>query len=72
MTKALNIGVIYGLKKTKVEEVRDAMESEVRTQLLQQAAGHTDHLQDILRAQEQELKHEFQQDLSEKLTEQKL
>uniref|UniRef100_A0A8D0V293 MICOS complex subunit MIC60 n=1 Tax=Sus scrofa TaxID=9823 RepID=A0A8D0V293_PIG len=56
----------------KVEEVRDAMENEMRTQLRRQAAAHTDHLRDVLRVQEQELKYEFEQDLSEKLTEQEL
>ncbi|XP_054433645.1 MICOS complex subunit MIC60 isoform X4 [Pteronotus mesoamericanus] len=56
----------------KVEEVRDAMENEMRTQLRRQAAAHTDHLRDVLRVQEQELKHEFEQDLSEKLAEQEL
>ncbi|KAF6321218.1 inner membrane mitochondrial protein [Rhinolophus ferrumequinum] len=45
----------------KVEEVRDAMENEMRTQLRRQAAAHTDHLRDVLRVQEQELKHEFEQ-----------
>uniref|UniRef100_A0A673UKC8 MICOS complex subunit MIC60 n=1 Tax=Suricata suricatta TaxID=37032 RepID=A0A673UKC8_SURSU len=56
----------------KVEEVRDAMENEMRTQLRRQAAAHTDHLRDVLRVQEQELKYEFEQDLSEKLAEQEL
>ncbi|XP_019487042.1 PREDICTED: MICOS complex subunit MIC60 [Hipposideros armiger] len=56
----------------QVEEVRDAMENEMRTQLRRQAAAHTDHLRDVLRVQEQELKHEFEQDLSEKLAEQEL
>ncbi|KAG3267944.1 MICOS complex subunit MIC60 isoform X3 [Ictidomys tridecemlineatus] len=56
----------------KVEEVRDAMENEMRTQLRRQAAAHTDHLRDVLRVQEQELKFEFEQDLSEKLSEQEL
>ncbi|XP_065785208.1 MICOS complex subunit MIC60 isoform X6 [Muntiacus reevesi] len=56
----------------KVEEVRDAMENEMRTQLRRQAAAHTDHLRDVLRVQEQELKFEFEQDLSEKLAEQEL
>ncbi|XP_027624059.1 MICOS complex subunit MIC60 isoform X7 [Tupaia chinensis] len=56
----------------KVEEVRDAMENEMRTQLRRQAAAHTDHLRDVLRVQEQELKYEFEQDLSEKLSEQEL
>ncbi|KAM6202137.1 MICOS complex subunit MIC60 [Rhynchocyon petersi] len=56
----------------KVEEVRDAMESEMRTQLRRQAAAHTDHLRDVLRVQEQELKYEFEKDMSEKLNEQEL
>ncbi|XP_010623970.2 MICOS complex subunit MIC60 isoform X13 [Fukomys damarensis] len=56
----------------KVEEVRDAMENEMRTQLRRQAAAHTDHLRDVLRVQEQELKYEFEQNLSEKLSEQEL
>ncbi|XP_008065774.1 MICOS complex subunit MIC60 isoform X2 [Carlito syrichta] len=56
----------------KVEEVREAMENEMRTQLRRQAAAHTDHLRDVLRVQEQELKYEFEQDLSEKLSEQEL
>ncbi|XP_031238009.1 MICOS complex subunit MIC60 isoform X9 [Mastomys coucha] len=56
----------------KVEEVRDAMENEMRTQLRRQAAAHTDHLRDVLKVQEQELKYEFEQDLSQKLSEQEL
>ncbi|KAM9585006.1 MICOS complex subunit MIC60 isoform 3-T3 [Trichechus inunguis] len=56
----------------KVEEVRDAMEIEMRTQLRRQAAAHTDHLRDVLRVQEQELKYEFEKDMSEKLAEQEL
>ena len=46
---------------SQVEEVRDAMENEMRTQLRRQAAAHTDHLRDVLRVQEQELKFEFEQ-----------
>ncbi|OCT96636.1 MICOS complex subunit MIC60 isoform X2 [Xenopus laevis] len=56
----------------KTEEVRDVMEVEMRTQLRRQAAAHTDHLRDVLNVQEQELKAEFQQSLSEKLSEQEL
>nr|XP_058135028.1 MICOS complex subunit MIC60 [Dasypus novemcinctus] len=56
----------------KVEEVRDAMEIEMRTQLRRQAAAHTDHLRDVLRVQEQDLKYEFEQGLSEKLADQEL
>lgn len=37
------------------------MESEMRTQLRRQAAAHTDHLRDVLKIQEQELKVEFEQ-----------
>lgn len=46
---------------SQVEEVRDAMENEMRTQLRRQAAAHTDHLRDVLKVQEQELKYEFEQ-----------
>nr|XP_005292491.1 MICOS complex subunit MIC60 isoform X3 [Chrysemys picta bellii] len=56
----------------KIEEVREVMESEMRTQLRRQAAAHTDHLRDVLKIQEQELKLEFQQSLSEKLSEQEM
>ncbi|XP_068957169.1 MICOS complex subunit MIC60 isoform X2 [Petaurus breviceps papuanus] len=56
----------------RVEEVRDMMESEMRTQLRRQAAAHTDHLRDVLRIQEQELKYEYEQGMSEKLAEQEL
>uniref|UniRef100_A0A0D9RUQ5 MICOS complex subunit MIC60 n=1 Tax=Chlorocebus sabaeus TaxID=60711 RepID=A0A0D9RUQ5_CHLSB len=53
----------------KIEEVRDAMENEMRTQLRRQAAAHTDHLRDVLRVQEQELKSEFEQNLPENCNE---
>lgn len=33
----------------------------MRTQLRRQAAAHTDHLRDVLKIQEQELKVEFEQ-----------
>ncbi|XP_044519001.1 MICOS complex subunit MIC60 isoform X6 [Gracilinanus agilis] len=56
----------------KVEEIRDTMEIEMRTQLRRQAAAHTDHLRDMLRIQEQELKYEYEQGLTEKLAEQEL
>ncbi|NWR71516.1 MIC60 protein, partial [Centropus unirufus] len=59
-------------QEKKVEEVREVMESEMRTQLRRQAAAHTDHLRDVLKIQEQELKVEFEQNLSEKLSEQEL
>ncbi|XP_068870785.1 MICOS complex subunit MIC60 isoform X3 [Aphelocoma coerulescens] len=56
----------------KVEEVREVMENEMRTQLRRQAAAHTDHLRDVLKIQEQDLKVEFEQNLSEKLSEQEM
>ncbi|XP_035744524.1 MICOS complex subunit MIC60 isoform X2 [Egretta garzetta] len=59
-------------QEKKVEEVREVMESEMRTQLRRQAAAHTDHLRDVLKIQEQELKVEFEQNLSEKLREQEM
>ncbi|XP_030126368.4 MICOS complex subunit MIC60 isoform X4 [Taeniopygia guttata] len=59
-------------QERKVEEVREVMESEMRTQLRRQAAAHTDHLRDVLKIQEQDLKMEFEQNLSEKLSEQEI
>ncbi|XP_042663602.1 MICOS complex subunit MIC60 isoform X4 [Tyto alba] len=59
-------------QEKKVEEVREVMETEMRTQLRRQAAAHTDHLRDVLKIQEQELKVEFEQNLSEKLSEQEM
>ncbi|NXU41286.1 MIC60 protein, partial [Drymodes brunneopygia] len=59
-------------QEKKVEEVREVMESEMRTQLRRQAAAHTDHLRDVLKIQEQDLKQEFEQNLSEKLSEQEM
>lgn len=43
----------------QVEEIKEAMECEMRTQLRRQAAAHSDHLRDVLKIQEQELKLEF-------------
>uniref|UniRef100_A0A1W7RGK3 MICOS complex subunit MIC60 n=1 Tax=Agkistrodon contortrix contortrix TaxID=8713 RepID=A0A1W7RGK3_AGKCO len=59
-------------QEKKVEEAQAVMESEMRTQLRRQAAAHADHLRDVLRIQEQELNQQFDQNLSEKLTEQEL
>ncbi|NXD20698.1 MIC60 protein, partial [Spelaeornis formosus] len=59
-------------QEKKVEEVREVMESEMRTQLRRQAAAHTDHLRDVLKIQEQDLKVEFEQNLTEKLSEQEM
>lgn len=41
--------------------MREVMENEMRTQLRRQAAAHTDHLRDVLKIQEQDLKVEFEQ-----------
>ncbi|XP_007440790.1 MICOS complex subunit MIC60 isoform X4 [Python bivittatus] len=59
-------------QEKKVEEAQAVMEGEMRTQLRRQAAAHADHLRDVLRIQEQELKQQFDQNLSEKLSEQEL
>ncbi|XP_054648685.1 MICOS complex subunit MIC60 isoform X2 [Dunckerocampus dactyliophorus] len=57
-------------KERKLAELREVMEAEMRTQLRRQAAAHTDHVQDVLKVQEQELKAEAEQVLSSKLLEQ--
>ncbi|XP_062987950.1 MICOS complex subunit MIC60 isoform X2 [Elgaria multicarinata webbii] len=59
-------------QEKKVEEAQAVMESEMRTQLRRQAAAHSDHLRDVLRIQEQELKLQFDQNLSEKLSDQEM
>ncbi|XP_032091299.1 MICOS complex subunit MIC60 isoform X3 [Thamnophis elegans] len=59
-------------QEKKIEEAQAVMESEMRTQLRRQAAAHADHLRDVIRIQELELKQQFDQNLSEKLTEQEL
>ncbi|XP_058039385.1 MICOS complex subunit MIC60 isoform X2 [Ahaetulla prasina] len=59
-------------QEKKVEEAQAIMESEMRTQLRRQAAAHADHLKDVIRIQEQELKQQFDQNLCEQLTEQEL
>lgn len=41
--------------------MREVMEAEMRTQLRRQAAAHTDHLRDVLKVQEQELREEAQE-----------
>ncbi|XP_073777308.1 MICOS complex subunit MIC60 isoform X2 [Danio rerio] len=46
------------------------MEAEMRTQLRRQAAAHTDHLRDVLKVQEQELREEAQEILNSKMMEQ--
>uniref|UniRef100_A0A8C1XBP8 MICOS complex subunit MIC60 n=1 Tax=Cyprinus carpio TaxID=7962 RepID=A0A8C1XBP8_CYPCA len=54
----------------QVQEVREVMEAEMRTQLRRQAAAHTDHLRDVLKVQEQELREEAQEILNSKMMEQ--
>ncbi|XP_072432423.1 MICOS complex subunit MIC60 isoform X3 [Chiloscyllium punctatum] len=53
----------------KAEEVREMMEAELRTQLRRQAAAHTDHLREVLKIQEQEVKGKYQEELQQKLSE---
>uniref|UniRef100_A0A6Q2XWG5 MICOS complex subunit MIC60 n=1 Tax=Esox lucius TaxID=8010 RepID=A0A6Q2XWG5_ESOLU len=48
-------------QEKKVEETREVMEAEMRTQLRRQAAAHTDHLRDVLKVQEQELRSEAEE-----------
>ncbi|XP_041654089.1 MICOS complex subunit MIC60 [Cheilinus undulatus] len=57
-------------QEKKLAELREVMEAEMRTQLRRQAAAHTDHVQDVLKVQEAELKAEAEQVLSSKLLEQ--
>lgn len=49
---------------TQLAELREVMEAEMRTQLRRQAAAHTDHVQDVLKVQEHELKAEAEQVIS--------
>ncbi|XP_070818825.1 MICOS complex subunit MIC60 isoform X2 [Chaetodon trifascialis] len=57
-------------QERKLSELREVMEAEMRTQLRRQAAAHTDHVQDVLKVQEQELRADAEQVLSSKLLEQ--
>ncbi|KAK3535575.1 hypothetical protein QTP70_016845 [Hemibagrus guttatus] len=59
-------------QEKKVQEVREVMEAEMRTQLRRQAAAHTDHLRDVLKVQEQELREEAQENLNHKTMEQEM
>ncbi|XP_019901646.2 MICOS complex subunit MIC60 isoform X2 [Esox lucius] len=56
-------------QEKKVEETREVMEAEMRTQLRRQAAAHTDHLRDVLKVQEQELRSEAEEILNSTLME---
>lgn len=53
----------------KIEEVREVMEVEMRTQLRRQAGAHTDHLRDVLKVQEQEFRGKYKEELQQKLSE---
>ncbi|KAF6737381.1 MICOS complex subunit MIC60 [Oryzias melastigma] len=57
-------------QERKMNELREVMEAEMRTQLRRQAAAHTDHVRDVLKVQEQELRAEAEQVLSSKLLDQ--
>ncbi|XP_031144175.1 MICOS complex subunit MIC60 isoform X4 [Sander lucioperca] len=57
-------------QERKLSELREVMEAEMRTQLRRQAAAHQDHVQDVLKVQEQELRADAEQVLSSKLLEQ--
>lgn len=57
-------------QERKLSELREIMEAEMRTQLRRQAAAHTDHVQDVLKVQEQELRADAEQVLSSKMLEQ--
>ncbi|XP_040903845.1 MICOS complex subunit MIC60 [Toxotes jaculatrix] len=57
-------------QERKLSELREVMEAEMRTQLRRQAAAHTDHVQDVLKVQEQELRADAEQVLSTKMLEQ--
>ncbi|XP_041800473.1 MICOS complex subunit MIC60 [Chelmon rostratus] len=57
-------------QERKLSEFREVMEAEMRTQLRRQAAAHTDHVQDVLKVQEQELRADAEQVLNSKLLEQ--
>lgn len=57
-------------QERKLSELREVMEAEMRTQLRRQAAAHTDHVRDVLKVQEQELRADAEQVLSSKMLEQ--
>ncbi|XP_015925650.1 MICOS complex subunit Mic60 isoform X2 [Parasteatoda tepidariorum] len=55
----------------RVASLKENFEYELRKQLHRQAAAHTDHIQEVLKVQEQELERKFSLDLEEKLLHQK-
>uniref|UniRef100_A0A672H0U8 MICOS complex subunit MIC60 n=1 Tax=Salarias fasciatus TaxID=181472 RepID=A0A672H0U8_SALFA len=76
METAVNTALQHVREEARLEqerkvlaELREVMEAEMRTQLRRQAAAHTDHVQDVLKVQEQELKSEAEQVLNSKTLE---
>ncbi|RVE67570.1 hypothetical protein OJAV_G00104320 [Oryzias javanicus] len=55
-------------QERKMNELREVMEAEMRTQLRRQAAAHTDHVRDVLKVQEQELRAEAEQNFPARYT----
>ncbi|XP_066278163.1 MICOS complex subunit MIC60-like isoform X4 [Branchiostoma lanceolatum] len=51
----------------RIAQARDQYETEMRTQLRRQAAAHSEHLQDVLRVQEQELGSKHQTEMHDAL-----
>ncbi|XP_041845967.1 MICOS complex subunit MIC60 isoform X2 [Melanotaenia boesemani] len=76
LENAVNTALQHVTEETRLEqerklaELREVMEVEMRTQLRRQAAAHTDHVRDVLKVQEQELRTEAEQMLSSKMLEQ--
>ncbi|XP_053284727.1 MICOS complex subunit MIC60 isoform X1 [Pleuronectes platessa] len=76
LEKAVNTTLQHVKEEARLEqeqklcELREVMEAEMRTQLRRQAAAHTDHVQDVLKVQEQEMRTEADQVLSSKMLEQ--
>jgi len=76
LEKTVNTSLLHAKEEARLEnekklsELREVMEAEMRTQLRRQAAAHTDHVRDVLKVQEQELKTEAEQVLSSKMLEQ--
>ncbi|GFW46643.1 hypothetical protein TNCV_1937121 [Trichonephila clavipes] len=65
-----NVGLETAISE-RVAFLKEQFENELRQQLLRQAAAHADHIQEVLKVQEQELERKFSLDLEEKLLHQK-
>uniref|UniRef100_A0A8D2MZG8 MICOS complex subunit MIC60 n=1 Tax=Zonotrichia albicollis TaxID=44394 RepID=A0A8D2MZG8_ZONAL len=72
--KAFEAAVAKALErhKSEIELEQEKKVKWLKHLLRRQAAAHTDHLRDVLKIQEQDLKVEFEQNLSEKLSEQEM